>query len=987
MTFFKQLLTWPTWLSQRTEKTPAEGTTIPAWTSLQDMLRDRSKSQGRVIIYPLDQISSSTAQEHHYSTLYTQARKKSHIVRNLDGFSDRKPVLLHFDNHWDNIVWFWATLFANGLPVMSSPFTNHSEHRERHILGLSELLEAPICLTRERSLNSFGSKHTMRIYTIESLHENHRRQVGPSEVETHQVSLDSTAVLMLTSGSTGNAKAVQITHRQILAAVEGKARVRPLHNRPFLNWIGLDHVAGLVEIHLQALYLGYDQIHVQAVDIVSSPTLFLDLLDRHHVCRTFAPNFFLAKLVKTLKEDQRLDQSSASVSRWDLSSLVTLGTGGEANETETCLSMSNILRQYGAPSDAILPGFGMTETCAGIIYNKDCPASDIAYGYRFASLGRCIERVEMRLTLPVSSETKNTVLLATPGVAGLLEVRGTPIFRGYYRNAEATAEAFTSDGWFKTGDTGIIDAIGNLILRGRTKDVININGVKFNTADMQASVEKILGDDADRVICFASRAERSHTEQVTVAYIPKLWATYNLQAAHRKIMEICLSFTGARPLILGLRDTAILPQTTLGKISGAKMRSIFEQGQFDGSLLEYELALQDGESSVQHGLKPEQSANDNEVDLLNDFRQVLDIVPGNVPIGLETPVFDIGFTSIDLIRLKRRIDSRLTTDVPVITLMKNPSVRSLAKALDTIVIGRDCNTADSTQARSAVSVAYDPIVALRDRGNKTPLWLIHPGVGEVLVFVGLAQQLGSDNRPVYALRARGFESGQSLFASITDMVNVYVGSIQARQPHGPYALAGYSYGAIVAFEIAKKLMSRGEEVRFLASFNLPPHIAWRMRQLCWTPCLLHLGLFLGLVDEDWVDSQLTRMGNVASMSREEALKFVRQASNDERWAELGLNKAALGQWTDVAYGLQSLAVDYEPAGLVKTIDVFYASPLKVAAASREEWVNTHLLKWRDFSESAPRFHSVGGGHYTMLGPDYVAQFADSLVQAMKERGI
>jgi len=59
---------------------------------------------------------------------------------------------------------------------------------------------------------------------------------------------------MLTSSSTGSAKAVSLSYKQVLAAVKGKASIRKIpHDRPFMNWIGLDHVASLVGIHLQAM--------------------------------------------------------------------------------------------------------------------------------------------------------------------------------------------------------------------------------------------------------------------------------------------------------------------------------------------------------------------------------------------------------------------------------------------------------------------------------------------------------------------------------------------------------------------------------------------------------------------------------------------------------------------------------------------------------------------------------------------------------------
>lgn len=82
-----------------------------------------------------------------------------------------------------------------------------------------------------------------------------------------------------------------------------------------------------------------------------------------------------------------------------------------------------------------------------------------------------------------------------------------------------------------------------------------------------------------------------------------------------------------------------------------------------------------------------------------------------------------------------------------------------------------------------------------------------------------------------------------------------------------------------------------------------------------------------------------------------------------------------------------MAIDYEPQGSVENLDVFHALPLKVAAASPEEWVETHLSKWENFCRTKPRFHAVGGAHYTMLGPDHVSSFGTTLKNAMKARGI
>ncbi|KAI1073376.1 hypothetical protein F5B20DRAFT_587315 [Whalleya microplaca] len=331
---------------------------------------------------------------------------------------------------------------------------------------------------------------------------------------------------MLTSGSTGNAKAVCLSHQQVLSALDGKASVRILPaNRPFLNWIGLDHVASLVEIHLQAMWLGVDQVHVHAADIVSSPIRFLDLLDRHIVSRSFVPNFFLAKLVSSI-------QSVQNSATWDLSNLTVLASGGEANDVGTCVKAAIMLQRYGAPYNVITPGFGMTETCAGAIFNTNCPNYDVENSYTVASLGQCIKGIEMRVTIPGDS-----LKLASPGEPGELEVRGEVAFDGYYRNLDANSEAFTFDGWFRTGDQALIDQAGRLSLVGRTKDIVNINGVKFAAADIQRSLEQELGSRVARVITFPSRA--AHTEQVTIVYVPndgKIQADMMLE-----IEQVCIA--------------------------------------------------------------------------------------------------------------------------------------------------------------------------------------------------------------------------------------------------------------------------------------------------------------------------------------------------------------------------------------------------------------------------------------------------------------
>ncbi|KIM96172.1 hypothetical protein OIDMADRAFT_132717 [Oidiodendron maius Zn] len=896
-----------------------------------------------------------------YSQILEQAEHNANAISAIRGFQQKSIVLLHLDDHFDHIILFWSVVLAGGIPCISTPFTNIPAQRQKHIQHLHGLLEDPICITRAHLLEQFYGQDLLTTYTIEGLYNlrlSPKARIATISAPTPNTNglersgnyfssqLDEVAVLMLTSGSTGNAKAVRLSHAQMITAVVAKCKVREVPGvSPFLNWIGFDHVACVTEIHLQAMYLGVDQIHVQASDIVSDPGHFLRLLADYRVGKSFAPNFYLAKVRKFLETDEG-DVLGKSI---DLSSLHWLSSGGEPNVVENCEALAKMMACCGARPDVIVPGFGMTETCAGSIWNTDCPRYDILNNYKFASLGKCMPGVEMRVVCGPEGVSE----IAPAGHPGILEVRGPVVFKGYYNDPIATSKAISSDGWFHTGDHAMIDSAGNLNLIGRKNDHLNINGVKYLPNALEAVIEEfaIDGVTPHYTVCFSYRPLGAQTEQICVVYLPS-YSSDNVEArilARKEIIKAIMLQTGSRPHVLPL-NKSLLMKSTLGKLSRAKIRSAFENGEFR--------ALEEVDNAQIQAYNADNMAqpqNESESIVLKMFCEALQIPIGD--IGVETPVYDIGITSIHLIRLKKQLQTRLSIDdIPMLVIMTNPTIRSLCKALESLHRPKE----------------YDP----------TPIWLFHPGVGEVLVFLGLSKYLVG--RPVYALRARGFEAGQSYFKNIQEAVSIYHAAIKSKQPHGPYALAGYSYGTMLAFETSKLLQENGDTIAFLGSFNLPPHIKERMQQLDWTDCLLHLCYFLGLIDADLADGLASQF---AKYSKKEALTEVAALIDQVRMAELALTLQALGNWASLSYHLQSMARFYEPSGSVSVMDIFVAEPLKMVASNKQEWIEHRLSKWSDFCESETRFHNVDGEHYTMIGERHVLSFQRIFRKALEDRGL
>ena len=903
-----------------------------------------------------DQVSAKTS----YSELLQIAQKHAALLPPVDGL-DTSIVLLHFDNHKDGIEWFWSSITAGYTPVISTPFTNDLEQRKKHILHLQTLLKDPLILTTEKLVPDFLSIEGLNLETVEKIRNGSPVANGFSLHDSTPAGFlkhpEAVAVLMLTSGSTGNAKAVCLRNAQLLRSIEGKSKHHGTdRSDTFLNWIGLDHVANLTETHLHAMLHAADQVHVQAADLLLDPRMFLTLISKHRVTHSFAPNFFLASLRAALEKPDTFKL----IGEPDLSRFRILISGGEANVVETANALTILLRRYHLPAgvEVIRPGFGMTETCAGSIYNKKCPSYDLAHNLEFNSLGTCIPGLSMRI------KTEDGVA-AGPNEVGGLELSGEVLFREYYNNPKATAEAFTTDGWFITGDRALIDTNGYLCLTGRAKESIIINGVKYFPHELESALENasIEGLTPSYTVVFPHRPKGWQTEVLCVVYLPT-YGPDNILArvsANDVISRVCVMQSGVRPYQIIPLEAHLLPKSSLGKLSRPKIRAAFESGTYsayqklnDESLTEYRAAHREAPS------------NSVEARILSLYAELFNLAEGD--IGVNTSLFEMGVSSIEIIKLKTKIqvELELEDEIPVITMMTNPTIRGLAAAVK----------------RLQEPKKYSPVVTLQATGTKTPLWLVHPGVGEVLVFLNLAKYIV--DRPVYALRARGFDVGESYFNDIPEVITIYHTAIKDVQPSGPYAIAGYSYGSMIAFETTKVLESNGDKVQFLGAFNLPPHIKFRMRQLDWVEVMLNLSYFLDLIGEDYAHQISPDMHK---LTHEEVLDFIISKSPPARMTEMALDKQKLSNWADLAYRMQAIAQNYDPSGMVSNMDVFYAIPLAAVAQNKQQWREQHLSKWSDFVATPPKFHEVQGAHYTMISPTHVFTFQKTLRAALHARGL
>jgi thioesterase domain-containing protein len=206
------------------------------------------------------------------------------------------------------------------------------------------------------------------------------------------------------------------------------------------------------------------------------------------------------------------------------------------------------------------------------------------------------------------------------------------------------------------------------------------------------------------------------------------------------------------------------------------------------------------------------------------------------------------------------------------------------------------------------------------------------------------------------------------------MVDCYVRAIRNEQPHGPYAVCGYSYGGLVSFEIAKRLEQQGERVDFVGIIGQIPHIGQLMAMTSYVDNTTSLAVYLGLASPAQ-KAELRK--ELAGLTRDEQLGRILAVARPTRLAELGLDDAGLANWAALSYRLIELEGGYEPSGTVRSLTVFYEVP-PLGVADDRPWVAEDNWEWDKHAREPVHYVRVTGEHDILLESRYVEAFQAAL---------
>ncbi|MEQ8484113.1 MAG: amino acid adenylation domain-containing protein [Pseudomonadales bacterium] len=473
----------------------------------------------------------------------------------------------------------------------------------------------------------------------------------------------------------------------------------------------------------------------------------------------------LARLI----EQHQITQMQTTPSRWQM--LIDAGWGGSAPLTALCggeplpARLANELR---GRCRALWNLYGPTETT---VWSSCAPIG-------------LPSPTHMPLGTPIHN-TRILVLdrhgnLCPAGVPGEICIGGAGVALGYHGNAELTAERFVPDPFgepgarlYRTGDLGRWRADGTLEHLGRLDQQVKLRGYRIELGEIEAVLQQhpqvskavaLVRDSTDhgaRLLVYAACADPAPTAAELLERLKRALPTYMLPQH-----------------VVPLADLPTLPNGKLDR----------------GALPDPDSAmLGDGDGLVA-------PRNPAERALWELWRELL----GTENFGVTDDFFDLGGHSILAVVLVQRIRERLNTDCSLPLLFRHPTIEALCPALE-----------------AGHRLYHAELVPLRAHGEQPPLFCLYG----VETYQALAAHL-SDDRPVYGMMVpsemRLFDDtddGSRVELSVEELADEYLVLIRERQPQGPYHLAGFSIGGVLAFEIAQRLRADGERIGLLAMMD------------------------------------------------------------------------------------------------------------------------------------------------------------------------
>jgi thioesterase domain-containing protein/acyl carrier protein len=552
------------------------------------------------------------------------------------------------------------------------------------------------------------------------------------------------------------------------------------------------------------------------------------------------------------------------------------------------------------------------------------------------------------------------------GIPGELYIGGNGLARGYLNRPALTAERFIPHPFsrelgarlYKTGDLVCYQPDGNLEFLGRIDNQVKIRGYRIELGEIETILSQHPAIRGTGVI-----AQENASGKRLVAYVVLNPEQTSTSSQLRSFLQEKLPEYLVPSTFVMLES---LPLTPSGKIDRSALRNLSPTIPAQINTFAPRTPIEETLAKLwAHTLNLEQ-------------------------VSIHDNFFELGGDSLLATCLIHQVHQQFERKLPLSTLFLTPTIAQLAVLLNR----HDSNTA-SPQIEA---LSRSPLVPLQPAGSKRPFFCVHPIFGVVFPYYELACQLGND-QPFYGLQPLGLDGEQTPYNRIEDMAEQYIKALRVVQPHGPYLLGGWSFGGLVAFEMAQQLQRAGHQVALLALIDTQAPIAsykpsfWDVLKFLLTtavrstlPFLLDYFYLLAAPHHHQGDtsppeavqpsSRLSRGIFKSWRSRLQWAAIVNLMPEESRLRML--DELTIFPLLRVFYANSRAAYSYVPKAYSNRITLFRTT--KPSDKAKQD----STLGWSELAARGVEVHQVPGNHLTMLRKPHVQVLAKQLWECLEK---
>jgi amino acid adenylation domain-containing protein len=574
------------------------------------------------------------------------------------------------------------------------------------------------------------------------------------------ISSDDLAYILYTSGSTGKPKGVKISHgnlSNLLLSMLTKPGISENDRFLAITTISFD-IAG-VELYLP-LIAGAEVVIAES-EASKDGRVLIDMLKQRQITIMQATPSTWQMLID---------------SEWQGTFPLKALSGGE-------VLTKKLVDQLLTRSTALWNMYGPTETTIWSTLKKIEPNDE------FISIGLPIENTQIYL-----ADEHGTIV--NDGNPGEIYIGGQGVGKGYLNRDELTNEKFINDfvskvpGKFlyRTGDLGMKSEEGELTILGRIDQQIKIRGHRVELGEIESVVSNARGIK-QAVVTF----------QEDSSFRKKLIAHVILDAAILSIQDH-INIEHTIPLVKVPQDlttewkrycATLLPAVMVpDDFVGIKRFPLTPNGKIDRNALK----MLEVKTTIDHGESDLGSLSENEKLITEIWSMTL----GLKYLKKTSDFFELGGQSLMAMKIMVAIEKTTGKRLPLASLFVNSTIEKMALQLE----------------NDQISKKWSCIVPVKTSGNRKPLFFVH-GAGLNVLFLKSIVQHFDEDQPIYGIQALGMNEKVELPTCVEAIVRLYIDEILIIDSIGPYYIAGYSLGGLLAYEIARQLDLLGKEIKFI----------------------------------------------------------------------------------------------------------------------------------------------------------------------------